>query len=165
MSEKGFIKLDRAIENWRYATKPNYVALWVRLLVKANHKPRMVYETLVERGCLLTSYEQLAKETGLSVQTVRTILKHLNNEEIIVKSTNKNTLIRIVKYDFYQGTKKQTNKQLTSNQQTTNNKQEIKEAKELKNIYNTIPVYDPSLNKEMSKEQEEELLELMKGQA
>lgn len=136
MSDKGFIKLDRAIENWRYSTKPNYVALWVYLLVKANHEKRMVYEVEVDRGCLLTSYEKLAKGTGLSVQNVRTILKHLNGEEITCTSTNKNTLIRILKYDFYQGANKQSNKrtnnQLTSNQQTTNNKQDIKEAKSIK---------------------------------
>lgn len=169
MSEKGFIKLDRAIEEWRYKTKPNYVALWVHLLVKANHETREVYETIVPRGSLLTSYESLAKGTGLSVQTVRTILKHLNGEELTIKSTNKNTLITIVKYDKYQSRSKQTNKQinkqLTSNQQAINNKQEIKEAKKLRNIYNSIPVYDPSKNVEMSKEQEKELLELMKGQA
>lgn len=155
MSDKGFIKLDRAIENWRYATKPNYVALWVYLLVKANHEKRSVYDTEVDRGCLLTSYEALAKGTGLSVQNVRTILKHLNGEELTCKSTNKNTLIRILKYDFYQGANKRTNKhsnnQLTSNQQTTNNKQEdiyIKETKEYislgeyKNVKMTVEQFE-----------------------
>jgi len=169
LSDKGFIKLDRAIENWRYKTKPNYVALWVHLLVKANHETRKVYDTVVERGCLLTSYETLAKGTGLSIQSVRTILRHLDGEELTIKSTNKYTLICIVKYDEYQGRNKQTNKpsnkQLTDNQQTTNNKQETKETKALKNIYNSVPVYDPSANQQMSKEQEEELLELMKGRA
>lgn len=144
MSEKGFIKLDRAIENWRYATKPLYVALWVHLLVKANHKPKKVYDTEVDRGCLLTSYDKLARGTGLSVQNVRTILRHLDGEEIIVKSTNKNTLISIVKYDFYQGVNKQTNNQLTSNQQTTNNKQETKEIKNEKNISNTNVLLAPT---------------------
>lgn len=139
MSDKGYIKLDRAIENWRYKTKPNYVALWVHILVKANHEDRQVYETLVERGCLLTSLDRLARETGLSVQNVRTILNHLNGEELTIKSTNKNTLIYVNKYNDYQGANKQTNKlsnkQLTNNQQTTNNKQYIKETKSIKEIY------------------------------
>lgn len=161
MSERGFIKLDRAIEDWRYATKPNYVALWVYLLLKANHKQKKVGDVVVERGCLMTSYDSLARGTGLSVQTVRTILHHLNGEEIIVKSTNKNTLIFIVKYDFYQGYRKQTNKQLTSNQQATNNKQEYKETKKERNIYNSVPVYDPSTNRKMTDEEEAELLEIM----
>ena len=161
MSERGFIKLDRAIEDWRYATKPNYVALWVYLLLKANHKQKKVGDVVVERGCLMTSYDSLARGTGLSVQTVRTILHHLNGEEIIVKSTNKYTLISIVKYDFYQGYRKQTNKQLTSNQQATNNKQEYKETKKERNIYNSVPVYDPSTNRKMTDEEEAELLEIM----
>lgn len=157
MSIKGFIKLDRAIENWRYSTKPNYVALWVYLLVKANHEKRMTYEVEVDRGCLLTSYEKLAKGTGLSVQNVRTILKHLNGDEITCTSTNKNTLIRIIKYDFYQGANKQTNKrsnnQLTSNQQTTNNKQDIKETKSIEE-YITLGDYG---NVKMTNEQLEKL--------
>lgn len=161
MSERGFIKLDRALEDWRYATKPNYVALWVYLLLKANHKEKRVGNVVVERGSLLTSYESLSRGTGLSVQTVRTILHHLNGEEIIVKSTNKYTLISIVKYDFYQGYRKQTNKQLTSNQQATNNKQEYKETKKERNIYNSVPVYDPSTNRKMTDEEEAELLEIM----
>ena len=161
MSERGFIKLDRALEEWRYATKPQYVALWVYLLLKANHKDKKVGNVVVERGSLMTSYVSLARGTGLTVQTVRTIIRHLNGEEIIVKSTNKNTLISIVKYDFYQGYRKQTNKQLTSNQQATNNKQEYKETKKERNIYNTVPVYDPSTNRKMSDEEEAELLEIM----
>lgn len=161
MSERGFIKLDRALEEWRYATKPQYVALWVYLLLKANHKDKKVGDVLVERGSLLTSYESLARGTGLTVQTVRTILRKLNGEEIIVKSTNKNTLISIVKYGFYQGYHKQTNKQLTSNQQTTNNKQECKEGKKERNIYNSIPIYDPSNNIQMTNDEQEEILKIM----
>lgn len=127
---QGWIKLDRALENWRYATKPNYVALWVHLLIRANKQDSVVYDTEIKRGSLLTSLDQLSKATGLSVQNIRTILKHLNGEEITVKSTNKNTVISIVKYDEYQGINKQTNKrsnnQLTNDQQATNNKQEYK---------------------------------------
>lgn len=125
---KGYIKLDRAIENWRFKTKPNYVALWVHLLLEANHQDAMIGDVQIKRGQLLTSLESLKKGTGLSLQQIRTIFNKLNNEEITIKSTNKYTLITIVNYDKYQGgygkSNKQTNKQkgdfLTINQQTTN---------------------------------------------
>ena len=155
MSDKGFIKIDRALKDWRYKRKPNYVALWVHLLISANYEKRKVYDVEVDRGSLLTSLENLAYNCGLSVQNVRTILKHLNGEEITIKSTNKNTLITILKYSDYQGVNKQTNKQannqLTINQQTTNNKQETKETKETKEYiygeYSNVHLSDAELEK------------------
>ena len=166
---QGYIKLNRSLQNWRYYKKPNYLALWIHILLEANHQDGKWEDVVIKRGQMVTSIKRLSNDTGISIQTVRTILSKLKGEELTIKSTNKYTLICIVKYDEYQGRNKQTNKpsnkQLTNNQQTTNNKQETKETKALKNIYNSVPVYDPSTNQQMSKEQEEELLELMKGQA
>lgn len=164
----GWIKLNRALNNWRYKTKPNYVALWVHLLTNANTKAEMVYDQMVERGCLLTSLEKLSKETGMSIQQVRTILKHLNGQEITYKSTNRFSLICIVKFDEYQGSgskvNKQTNKQSTNDQQTTNNKQEYKEFKNIRNTYNMpMPVYDPSKNIKMTQAEIDELLKLRRS--
>lgn len=165
---EGFIKLDRALNYWRYKRKPLYVALWVHLLQCANYKDGYDGDIEVKRGQLLTNTKKLADETGLTVQNVRTILNHLCGEELTIKSTNKYSLITIVKYEFYQGSSEQSNnqinKQLTSNQQATNKqltnshpyyiKKERKE--ESKNI-----IYDSSLNEVMSKDQELELLSLM----
>lgn len=138
----GFIKLDRALLNWRYKDKPSYVALWVDLLLKANYEGKMWHEIQLERGQFVTSLDHLSKDTGLSIQSVRTILEKLNNDEIIVKSTNKYTQITILKYSEYQDIDKKltnnqqtTNKQLTINQQTTNNNIRNKEYKEIKNKY------------------------------
>lgn len=157
----GYVKLYRSLKNWRYKKKPNYVALWVHLIEEANHKSKLVEDVFVSRGSLLTSYGRLADETGLSVQQVRSILQNLNGNELILKSTNKYTLISIVKYDFFQGDEVKTNKQITSKQQTNNNKQERKEGKKEKNIYTDIPIYDPSTNRKMTDEEEAELLEIM----
>lgn len=126
VKDDGYIKLYRALKDWRYKKKPNYVALWVDLLSKANLKDKVVEDVLVKRGSLITSIDNLSRDTGLSIQQVRTILHKLNNEEIIVKSTNKFTLISIVKFEYFQGSDKQINKQITNKQQTNNNKQEIK---------------------------------------
>lgn len=119
-----YIKLDRALNGWRYKTMPNYVALWVHLLVNANYKDKEWQDIIVRRGQFVTSIESLSKGTGISRQTVRTILNKLNGQELTCKSTNKYTLITIVKYDYYQSeddeTNTQTNNQLTNNQQTTN---------------------------------------------
>ena len=166
MDDRGYIKLHRAIKDWRYKKKPNYVALWVHLLCEANHQRREVYETVVERGSLLTSVARLCEETGLTTQQVRTILKKLDGEELTIKTTKQNTLISIVNYDQYQGSydssNKGANKRLTNEQQTSNNKQECKN-KRMKEIYinDTLPIYDTSGNSIMSDDEESELLTLM----
>lgn len=111
-----YIRIDRALQNWRYKTKPEYVALWVEILLSANWEEKTWMDIKVKRGEFITSLEHLSERTGLSVQQVRTILKHLISNEIDVKSTNKYTLIRVLKYSKYQD----NNRKLTNNQQTTN---------------------------------------------
>ena len=145
---KGYIKLDRALENWRYVKKPNFVALWIHLLLKANHSQTFWNEIVIERGQLITSLETLNKDTGLTIQTIRTIINKLNGEEITIKTTNKYTLITIVNYDKYQSASKSTNKQtnkqksdyLTNKQQTTN--KQLTTNKNEKNINNEKNIDD-----------------------
>lgn len=160
MSE-GFIKLDRALNNWRFKRKPNYVALWVHMLQLAFFKDGKDGTVEVKRGQFVASVKELSSDTGLTVQQVRTILKHLDGEEITIKTTSHYSLITIVKYDEYQGSGEQINKQIntqsTNNQQTTNNYIRKKESKKEINNY----IYDPSRNPIISRELEEELEQLI----
>lgn len=162
-----YIKLDRALKDWRYAHKPNYVALWVRILLKVNYEPGEYEDISLDRGECITSVSHLAEETGLSPQNVRTILKHLNGEELTIKSTSKFTLIKVNKWAKYQYSadepNKVSNKRLTNDQQTANNNIRNKEYKKLRNIYNTdtLPVYDTSHNTIMDDEEAQEILSLM----
>lgn len=149
---RGYIKLDRALENWRYKTKPNYVALWVHLLLKANHQDGMYQDVLIKRGQFTTSLEELKKGTGLSLQQIRTIINKLNNEEITIKTTNKYTLINIVNYDKYQSSSSKSNKQinkqvseLSTIKQQTNNKQ-ITTNKNNKNNNNNKYIEEDNIN-------------------
>ena len=116
----GWIKLSRALNNWRYKRFPEYVALWIHLLTNANHKPIKYGNLIINEGEYKTTLTQLSEETGISVQSIRTILKKLVGNELALKSTNKYTIITILKWEQYQGTSIDTNKQLTNNQQTTN---------------------------------------------
>lgn len=122
---QGYIKLNRSLQNWRYYKKPNYLALWIHILLEANHQDGKWEDVVIKRGQMVTSIERLSNDTGISVQTVRTILSKLKSEELTIKSTNKYSVITVLKYDEYQGsnsdTNKQTNNQLTNDQQATNN--------------------------------------------
>lgn len=125
MFEEGFISIDRKIVNWEWYKDANTKALFLHLIFIANWKDGRFKGYDIPRGSVVTSIAHLARDTGLTNQQVKTALKHLKNTgEITSTSTNKFTIITLVKYGFYQDTtprsNKQANKQLTNKQQTTN---------------------------------------------
>ena len=135
----GWIKLHRQFTEWEWYDDDKCIRMFIHLLLKANHKDKNWRGMEVKRGEYITSIGNLANETGMSQQTIRTVLKKLEKtSEINRQSTNKLTKISICNYATYQGeeneTNKQTNKQLTSNQQTTN--KQLTTTKECKNDKN-----------------------------
>lgn len=92
----------------------------------------------IKRGSIVSSYEKLATETGLSVMQVRTAIKKLRSTgEITSKSSNKNTVFIVNNYDLYQGSNKQNNEPVTSKQQADNIQiTTTKESKEVKKDIN-----------------------------
>ena len=126
----GYVRIYRKIVDWEWYTDVNTKALFLHLILLANHDDKKRRGETVRRGELVTSYGSLASQTGLTFQQVRTCLKRLQStNDITIKTTNKNTLIMVVKYDFYQSDEqteierinKQTNNQITNNQQSNNN--------------------------------------------
>ena len=151
----GYIKLYRELKNWRYYKKSQYVHFFIYCLLRANHQDNYFEDKLIKRGSFVSSLKNMSEETGLSVQTIRTILKRLAPQkstqeithELTSESTTKYSIISIVNYDKYQATNTdintQSNKQLTNEQQTTNkrlttinNVKNDKKVKNEKNIYN-----------------------------
>ena len=132
----GWIKLHRQITDWEWYDDHNTFRLFMHLILKANHKERSYRGVKIEVGCVMTGRELLSKETGLSVQQIRTCLERLKStNEITIKSDKKGTIIQVVKYKDYQvTTNESTTNQPTSNQQVTTNKNVKKE----KNDNNTF---------------------------
>ena len=138
---EGWIKLHRKMVDWEWYNDTNVKIIFLHLLLTVNHKEQKWRGQTVLRGQKLTSIEHLADDVGLTIQQTRTALKKLKStNEITIKTTNKNTLITIEKFNDYQVDIKENNKQnnkqsnnpLTNNQQT-NNKQ-ITTNKNEKNI-------------------------------
>jgi len=133
---EGWIKLHRQFTKWEWYNDINTCRLFLHLLIIANHEDQKWRGIVIKRGQRLTSLGHLAKETGLTVQNVRTSIKKLKStSELTSKPTNKNTLITICNYDKYQD--KVTNKltsQLTNDQQTTN--KQLTTNKNVKNVKN-----------------------------
>ena len=122
----GFIKLFRQILDWEWYDDLPTCRLFIHLLLKANYAERRALKNLTKTG------------------------------EIKRITTNKNTVICVVKYADFQGfgfeyneqttNKEQANNNQKTNEQQTNNKQttttkEIKNKrnKESKNIYTSLP--------------------------
>ncbi len=131
--------------------------LWLTILLLANHDERKWQGHTVAPGQLVTSLQHLSEKSGLSVQSVRTALEKLKSTgEINTQSTNRNTLITVIKWADFQLTdetstsnQQTTNKQLTNEQQTTNkqsttnkNIKNIKNDKNERNIYCADEVID-----------------------
>lgn len=110
----GFIALHRQILNWEWYSDINTFRLFTHLLLKANFVEGCFQGVQILRGQLVTSVTRLASETCLTERQVRVSLKHLQmTGEVTSKSTNRYTVITIVKYDDYQFNDKQNDKPTT----------------------------------------------------
>lgn len=123
----GHVILHRDVMEWEWYQNSNVFRLYVHLILKANFKDKMWQGQLIKRGQLITSISHLASELMISVQSIRTALSKLeHSNNIVLKSTNRFTLITIVNYNKYQTAKSyinnQHNNQVTNNQHS-NNKQ------------------------------------------
>lgn len=133
LNDSNWIKLNRKILDWEWYFDINTKVLFLHLLLKASWEDNKYMGIEIKKGSLITGVNKLKAETHLSIQSIRTSLKKLQNtKEIVVKATNKFSMITIVNYEKYQKSEnnQQTdNNQLTNNQQTTNyyirNKEDI----------------------------------------
>ena len=145
-----FIKIDRKILKWEWWSDINTFRLFMYMLISAYWKDGNYKGKTIPRGAFPSSVTDLAKNTNLTENEIRTALKHLQSTgEITSKSTNKFTIFFVENYDIYQSSENQINeqkyKQITSkntNESQTINKQltnsilkEYKEYKENNNMY------------------------------
>lgn len=122
MAEKtSYIRIDRNIVHWKWWFDHNTLVVFLYLLIEANIKDNGFSGQTIRRGQLVTSLPSLCRSTGLTIQQVRTAIKHLKSTgEITSKVFNKFQVITIVNYDKYQDiTGKKPYKQQSTNSQAT----------------------------------------------
>lgn len=89
--------------DWEWYGNVNTKVLFLHLLLKANWKDKQWQGITIQRGQLVSSYGKLAEETNLTINEIRTALKHLiSTGEVTHKPHNKYGLFTIVNYDSYQ---------------------------------------------------------------
>lgn len=121
----GWIKIHRKLLDWEWYGDFNMLRMWIHLLLNANFEEKKWMGIVIKRGQLVTSIKSLCDQTGLTAMQVRLCLDRLTKTgEINKQSNNQFTIITICKYDFYQSTdeddNKQNNKRITNEQQTDN---------------------------------------------
>ena len=139
----GHIKIDRRILEWEWYKDLNTCRLFFHLLLRANWKDGRFQGMEIPRGSLVTSYNNLAAETGLSVKNVRTALKHLETTgEVAVNRHPKFSVVTIKNYNLYQSDGIVTGSQPASNRQATGKQvatiEEVKKVRS-KESNNNIP--------------------------
>ena len=100
-----WVKLYRKIEQWRWYNHPKMVHLLIHFLIKA----KAILSGNDFTFQLETSYNLLSKETGISVQSVRTCIKKMQSSgviEFLPSPTNLFSTIRVCNYENYQVTNK-----------------------------------------------------------
>lgn len=130
----GYIKLDRKILEWEWYTDVNTCKLFLHMMLKANWKDGEYRGVEVPQGAFVSSYTELAQETGLSVKNIRTALKHLENTgEVAVNRQARFSMFTVRNYVSYQtgGRQVAVNRQAGGN----NQRKEEKENKRNNNIY------------------------------
>jgi hypothetical protein len=121
-SDMGFISINRKIIEWEWYSDNNVKSLFIHCLLKANFKDKSWRGQNIKRGTFITSYGNLSNQLNLSIQQIRTALSKLEStKEITIKTTNRNTVVTVVKYDDYQSNKQSNNKQKTNKKQSSNN--------------------------------------------
>lgn len=138
-----YIKLYRELKDWEWYKDSKMVHLFIHLLLSANFKPNKWQGIDIKKGQILTGLNALNKQTGISVQSLRTCIKRLKSTgELTIKSTNKFSLITLLNWEHYQGLVEQATStstgKLTNDQQTTNNQ-------------STTPNKDKKVNNEKNK--------------
>lgn len=117
----GWIKIHRKLLENPIASNPNYLALWIHLLLLANHDEGKQFiwngEVITQKaGQFITGRKKLSQQSGISQTTIERILTFLEKSKIIgQQKNNKYRLITILKWNLYQ---KVDNKRTTDGQQT-----------------------------------------------
>ena len=132
----GWIKLHRSILDKGWIKKPEYVQLWVVLLLMASHDDREYFwngkTIILKSGQLITGRKALSEKTGISQSTLERILMTFENEQQIgQQKTSTSRLISILNWGKHQKVG-QNNGQRLYNEWTTSG-QRVDTNKELEN--------------------------------
>lgn len=131
----GWIKLHRSILEKGWIKKPEYVQLWVVLLLMASHDNREYFwngkTIILKSGQLITGRKALSQKTGIDENKIERILKCFKSEQQIEQQTTSTSrLISILNWNKFQQFEhpfeQRTNNERTTSEQRVNTNKELK---------------------------------------
>jgi hypothetical protein len=126
----GWIKLHKTLKDWEWYDDHNATRLLVHLLLSVNYEDKTWKGQTIKAGSCVTSWENLAKEIGLTVKQTRTAMAKLEaSKEVARYTTNKWQAISLIKWDKLQV------ECIKEGRQTGKPRATTKEYKEIKNIF------------------------------
>lgn len=132
--EDSYVKISTRFTEWDWYRDSNTKVLFLHFLLKANTKDVCYKGIEIPRGSLITSYQILSNETGLSIKNIRTALNHLKMAgEVAISKYPKNTVITVKNWDDYCLGGKVNGTEVASIE-----RKERKEAKERKERYKKV---------------------------
>ena len=153
--DRTYIKIFHKMLDWGWYGDTNTFRVFMHILLRANYRESEYLGHKIGAGECVFGYNAWADQLGLSVRQIRTAIDHLKStNEIVVKATNKFSVITVVKWDFWQveegGSDKRTTRKTTSNRQTSDKQPTT--SKEYKNISSSlrsedIYIYDDEFEK------------------
>jgi hypothetical protein len=104
----GWIKLHRNLKEWEYYEDHNATRLLIHLLVSVNYEDKKWKDTTIKAGTLVTSWQNLAHETGLTLKQIRLAMTKLERagetvRNVAGKGAGKWQAVTLVKWDKLQG--------------------------------------------------------------
>lgn len=133
IDDRTYLKLFRKLLSWEWYKDTNTFRVFMHILLNAQYKPSNYMGHPIGAGECVFGRKKWAEELGLSERQVRTALNHLiSTNEVTIKTTNKFSIIHVVKWEFWQvdegratskTTSKKSNKRPANDQQTTTYKE------------------------------------------
>lgn len=128
----GWIKLHRKILDSPTFRRPAYRALWIEILLRADHSgtAQVTFHgqlVTLKPGQFTTGAYQLAEATGVPRGTVERVLKCFKGEERVrIESDRQCSMITVLKWNEYQGDEEQMRNVRGTNEERMRTKQEYK---------------------------------------
>lgn len=131
-----WVKVSRKLLTSAIASKPDYLAVWMHLMLSASYKAGEVlvgHQIIkLEAGDLVFGRLKFSQQIGVSEHTLRMALKTLEKlQQITIKSHSKFSVISITNWQKYQVDSPADHQQPTSNPPATHHNKEVQEIQEV----------------------------------
>lgn len=151
----GYIKLHRQLLDSLQFSNPNYLKIWIWILLKAGHKKRVASikvsngftDVILERGQFLFGRNKAEEELGLDASLIyRTMKKFESDNAISLKSNNQYSIVTVCKYDDYNQQEEESEQRMnsgrTADEQRMNTYKKDKKVNKGNNNGNKLPLSD-----------------------